>query len=210
MNRPNDKLPVYRLTQNVIRAKADQFRLDYWRLDKIPVDIDLAIERYGLDIAPLPGLRALCAQEACVSMDCSTIWVDYTPANNLAQDFRLRFSLAHELGHLLLHREILEWIPQSGVQSVLEWAKRIREVSADLYSSRLEKDADEFAGRLLVPRNDLERETRKVLDATPNQQYLRSFRADPVREHLARKIHRAFQVNVPVIETRLRIEEVYP
>ena len=64
---------------------------------------------------------------------------------------RLRFSLAHEIGHLFLHRKAFEEANIGDVAHYLEW---INDHNGRKYS--IEREANEFAGRLLVPVESLQ------------------------------------------------------
>lgn len=59
---------------------------------------------------------------------------------------RLRFSIAHELGHLFLHRELFESANIQTPDHLLDW---LNEHDGRKYE--FEREANEFAGRLLVP-----------------------------------------------------------
>lgn len=69
---------------------------------------------------------------------------------------RMRFSFAHELGHYFIdwHRQALEHgIPAHGSSSDFQSALAI------------EREADLFAANLLIPRGQLKRQARSVIDA---------------------------------------------
>jgi len=116
-------------------------------------------------------------------------------------------ALAHELGHALLHRELYEWYGQSSVNDIIGWAELIRDFQneADAF---FEKQANEFAGRLLVPPDLLRKEYASIAGGI-DWPALAEFPEDAIRDQLAKKIYRRFEVNAPVISKRLRIEKIY-
>jgi Zn-dependent peptidase ImmA (M78 family) len=120
----------------------------------------------------------------------------------------MRFTLAHELGHAVLHRELYEWYAQSDVNDVIGWTNLVRDfqVNADPF---FERQANEFAGRLLVPREPLKRQFEELLLNLPTRSFLDLPEA-AVRDHIAQKLYRHFQVNVPAVSARLKIGNLYP
>ncbi len=60
---------------------------------------------------------------------------------------RINFTIAHELGHYLLHRKVRDTF-QCGVTEMMDYAS--------LESKRLESQANTFASYLLMPRNDFD------------------------------------------------------
>jgi hypothetical protein len=72
---------------------------------------------------------------------------------------RARFSLAHELGHVVLHKRIFE---RFTFDSIAEWQAFHLAVDPEDYGW-LEWQAYNFGGLLLVPRRHLEREFREAL-----------------------------------------------
>jgi Zn-dependent peptidase ImmA (M78 family) len=65
---------------------------------------------------------------------------------------RIRFSLAHELGHYALHKELFESLE---IKAVEDYYRFFDECPPEQYSF-LETQANKFASYLLMPRNLLE------------------------------------------------------
>jgi len=66
-----------------------------------------------LDITPFDGLFEKYDVDAAVTQDLSGIYVDreayvLLEKGTIWQQYRLRFSVAHELGHYVLHRKKAE------------------------------------------------------------------------------------------------------
>ena len=129
--------------------------LDSRRLrDEIPLDIDLLVEQCGFHIVPRPGISRELDVRAFTTSDWKEIWIDHSIYFD--QEGVARFTLAHELGHLVLHKEIIEGIndeyPVGDLDSAYDRVLALNDLPA---FSRLEKQSDLFAGMLLVSRRHL-------------------------------------------------------
>lgn len=112
------------------------------------VDIDLTIEKkYGFTIDVIP-LRADKGVEAWCSISKKFLYVDIELADNPRHEGRYRMTLAEELAHSLLHSKIY-----NGVETYEQWATRWDEVD-DTVHERLDKNAKELAGIILMPQNE--------------------------------------------------------
>lgn len=137
------KLTVPFLKDEEIRQRADSFREQYWGT-KLPIDIELIAERnLNLLIIPIPDLRYHAHTEAFLSGDLKEIV--YNPQT---PEVRTRFSIAHEIGHFVLHKEIITKLRPTSYE---DW-KEIQQTIPDGFWGRVEYQAREFAERLLVPR----------------------------------------------------------
>lgn len=134
------------LANEEIRRRADEFRARYWG-DKIPVDVELIAERaFNLLIIPVPDLKRQTDTEAFLSGDLRELVYDQN-----SPEVRVRFSIAHEIGHIVLHRHIISRFRPASID---EW-KELQRTMPDAIWGRAEYQAREFAGRLLVPVNNL-------------------------------------------------------
>src|SRR5271165_1117063 len=118
----------------------------------LPVDIFTLVEvDLELDVIPFDDLFPKYGVDAALTQDFTAIYVDaesyvlWEKAPEWKQ-YRLRFSVAHELGHCVLHREIASQQKFQSFKQFFEWT---RTYGGNKYS--LEQAANEFAGRLLVP-----------------------------------------------------------
>ncbi len=189
-----------------IREKADSFRARYAPDNTIPVDADLIAERAGIDIVPTANLRNDVGIEACISADLKSLYLDLEYSMNPRMDFRVRFSIAHELGHVKLHKHIFDRHAREGRKTVSEWAKHVQN---RIDTPILEREANEFAGCLLVPEPALRSQyedhyplvcevfRKKGLD-------LDALKPESLRASMASPIHRKFEVSAKVIEIRLQ------
>jgi hypothetical protein len=99
------------LQKEVIHQKADNFREQHWGKGSLPVDMEKIIEtRLSMYIEPRRDIAQLLHIDAYLTSDLSSIVVDYFQYMDEFRryDRRLRFSFAHEVGHLELHRAIYD------------------------------------------------------------------------------------------------------
>lgn len=88
---------------------------------RFPVDIELIVEKdFGIEVIPFRGLQDRFSFDAFISQDAKTISVDEFVLEKRIN--RYRFSLAHELGHRVLHEEILQALSFPTIQ---EWKSQI-------------------------------------------------------------------------------------
>jgi hypothetical protein len=131
------------LSLEVIRSEADRCRDAYWKSGELPVDV-LEIAEFDLDLTIVPklGLREAGDVEALLLRDMSTLLVDHGAFIDDRIQSRLRFSVAHEIGHLVLHTNLVEGMNYSTVE---EWVEAVSSVPRREYFS-IEFQANEFAG----------------------------------------------------------------
>ena len=164
------------------------------------------VEKAGIDVVPAAGLRADVGVEACISADLRSLYIDLDLLNNPRMAFRVHFSVAHELGHAVLHGHVFDVHAEENPRTVSEWARHVQE---RVETPMLEAEAHEFAGCLLVPESalrDLYEECHPVmLEAFQKEGWsLDAMDFDRIRAYLASHIHRKFEVSATVIEIRLR------
>ena len=148
------------LSYEKINELAEEFLKKYGIGSKLPIPIDEVIEfEYGIDIVPFPNLQRDFDIEGFISGDLSRIYVDdFVFQKRL---FRYRFTLAHEIGHLFLHKDLIRNIRPT---SVAEWKDFILQVDQEAYEW-VEWQAYTFAGLVLVPRKLLKEDFVRRIDA---------------------------------------------
>lgn len=200
------KAPFIKI-EDIIRA-ADGFRKRYWPQETIPVGIFEIVEfELGIEIQPIYNLREAGDVDALLLGDLKTIAVDQNDFLNERAQNRLRFSIAHELGHLELHRDIFSKIIYSSIE---EWIAFFQQIPEDQYYW-IEQHAYEFAGRLLVPREKLiEKLDDAVALARSSGFDSWDTSGDSTRQYVAHGIARHFEVSDQVIERRLIRENLWP
>lgn len=169
-----------------IKRKADSFREKYWG-KKIPVKIETIIEiKLKIKIIPIPNLFKLCSIDGQISSDFSSIWVDedsylYDGTN------RLNFSLAHELGHYVLHKDLFS---SFGIKSIEDAVAFINNVPEKPYSF-IETQANKFASNLLLPREPLAGTRKEIV----GQYKLEDVSDKAVNSYIADSIAKKFEVS---------------
>lgn len=113
----------------------------------VPVDIEGIIESLNIEIVPVPFIKNKFDVEAITNGKFNKIFIDHD--RYLADKCyrRVRFSMAHELGHIVLHREFLKSNPYKTIE---EWLRFLLKDNDREYGI-LEFQANVFAGAILVP-----------------------------------------------------------
>ena len=71
--------------------------------------------------------------------------------NSLHPPNRQRFSIAHEVGHLVLHRELISGRVHVDKEFRVQFATLNRDAASALGTDRIEIEANQFAAELLMP-----------------------------------------------------------
>lgn len=125
------------------------------RFDKGPVDVErLAIE-YSAQTAPATPIHQVIDRDltGCVG---ALVYSDTVPrqwgivCSTGQTPGRRTFTIAHELGHYVLHRSMIEARDEGGIYCNEESVHRQK-------GPDIEREADEFAANLLMPLNDCRR-----------------------------------------------------
>ncbi len=196
------KIRLPRLSDEEIRHRADEFREKYWGI-KLPIDVELIIERsLDLIIIPVPDLRFHAHTDAYLSGNLQEIVID--PSN---PDVRIRFSVAHEIGHFILHKEIIMQLRTSNYE---EWKAMQHDLPEALWG-RAEYQAREFAGRLLVPPTLLIQELISLKPLIEKGKIIvPDLEESAIRELVAPKLAKRFYVSDEVIVRRMIAEGISP
>lgn len=157
------------------------------------IEIDNMANDLHMEAAIVPLERALYIDRGALdSWERKKNWVER----------RLRFTLAHEIGHYVLHETFLSELTFSDVTDFKRW------MLAHRNNKKLEDQANEFAGRFLVPieilREEYDRYSAKMAMADPEWHLVTG-----MRERLAERIATRFDVNRQVIETRFDHEGLW-
>ena len=152
------------ITKDIIKRKADLFRQKFWD-DIIPIDIEKIIDvKLKIDIIPVPELERLCDTNALITSDWSFIYVDKNIYEDERRINRLRFSYAHEIGHLILHKDLYSLF---NINNFADYYGFFNIISGEEYA-KIETQANIFASYLLVPRKMLEFELKNELKKIEN------------------------------------------
>ncbi len=205
------KLPLERLRKDDIRVRADEFNSKYNPERIIPVPIDMMIEsKLNIDIVPLANLKESLDNDGFISRDFTTIYLDQDVY--LSFETRYRFSLAHEIGHLWLHKKIYDCFDFSSVE---QWIEIYLSIDDDDYSW-LEYQANMFAGFVLIPDyalqprfNEILGQTETAIQAARDGNLTRDHYVDYVVESIARKLAPSFDVSAVCMSKRINLDNRY-
>jgi Zn-dependent peptidase ImmA (M78 family) len=140
------KIVSVKLTQDKIRVEAELFREQHIFSNTLPVDIEYVVEAtLGIRIIPIEGLQKLCDMEGFISKDFTAIYVDKFIYIDDRYYKRVRFTIAHEIGHYVLHRGTID---HQKFEDEEEWIK-FRIGINDETLGWFETQASEFAGSCL-------------------------------------------------------------
>lgn len=139
-----------------IKKIASNFLLKYNRTLKIPVLIEEIAEfKFDINIIPVPGLMDILKIDGFMSSNLKELEVDDYIYNNRPN--RYRFTIAHEIGHIVMHADILKAGKIRKIDDYLRFMEEIPEIEY----SKLEYQANAFAGLVLVPDRSLHEDIDK-------------------------------------------------
>jgi hypothetical protein len=186
-------LPIEKL-----RVIAAEFLKQHHPSGEIPIPIEQIIEfRFGLDIVPVPGLLDEFDVDAYITGDLTEIRVDrFIMEHRLA---RYRFSLAHELAHLLLHKDVFKALKFSTID---EWKAAMQSIPSDDYSW-IEWQAYCLAGLILVPERPLKDLFEEKAEEAKRAGVVLSEADDAMRRIVESHLGRYFEVSADVIGRRM-------
>jgi hypothetical protein len=207
MNDPR-KFKAPFLGRECIWQTADRLRAAHPAGAFLPVRVlDLVEFDLGLELIPVAGLREELDIEALLMGELRSILLDKRAFMSPRLEYRLRFSVAHEIGHLILHRDIYRGLQHATAQ---EWSDFIGAIPDQEYAW-VEWQAYEFAGRLLVPPAPLREAFDATVQAAQTAGYADWLAADEAAlDYLATCIAPKFGVSAEVIAKRLRSEKLWP
>jgi hypothetical protein len=206
MDAQHFKAPFLKRTD--IWQQADRLRDRLLPQDKLPVPVlDLAEFDLGLELVPKANLRRAGDIEALLLGDLKTIVVDRDAFMDPRAENRLRFSVAHEIGHLILHGELYRNLRHANLDA---WRQFIQDIPEREYGW-LESHACEFAGRFLVPSGPLRESFGEAVQIAMSAGFTEwDATGETALGFIANHICRRFGVSAEVIARRLRIEGFWP
>ena len=206
MDAQHFKAPYLRRTD--ISKQADELRQRLLPQGTLPVPVlDVAEFDLGLELDPRANLRRTGDIDALLLGDLKTIVVDRDVFMDRRAENRLRFSVAHEIGHLILHGELYRNLRHANLEA---WRQFIKAMPEREYGW-LESHAYEFAGRFLVPPMPLKECFNDAIEIARNAGFTEwDASGETALGFIANHICRRFGVSAEVITRRLRIEEFWP
>jgi hypothetical protein len=196
---------VPRLSYVDLRGYADRFLGEHHPTLSPPVPIDEIAEfGLGINIIPIPGLQAVHDIDGFLSADMTEISVDQYVFEN--RPTRYRFTLAHEIAHLVIHGDRLREVAP---KSIPDWKQFVRDLPERDYAW-LEWQAYAFAGLVLAPQAPLRAAHDDAVQATRDAGIDPGLNLDFARDYIATWIARRFEVSAAVIDKRLVYDGIWP
>ena len=178
--------------------KANEFLSKYNPNREIPVPIEEIVE-LKLEISIIPKMKMLSQHgiDAFLSADFTELYIDQE--HYMSQSNRSRFTLAHEVGHYVLHKDIIK-----SINTLEQWKDYL--LGQGSRRAIYEIQADNFAGCLLMPQPEVIEEFSKQKEIAitklksvgmnePENKILISF--------IANEVARKFNVSPKAAEIRL-------
>lgn len=142
-----------------------------------------------------------------ISADLSDIYIDHYIYHSLSNLFR--FTLAHEIGHSILHKTVYD---QKSFASIDEYLDFIVELQGDDDNFKwYELQAHNFAGLVLVPEQQLNESVQRQVLRFKTEAKARGFsfsNENEIWSFLYEELAEEFQVSTSVIEKRVRFDQL--
>lgn len=197
-------LSVPYIEYDQIWKRAAEFLRAHGVAETVPVPIlDIIELQMRVSIIPLPGLKRDVDIDAFISGDCRTITVDETELF-AANQHRLRFSLAHEIAHLVLHRDVLS---SCRFRTIAAYKAFLQQVS-DRDLIRLETQANHFAGLVLVPRPALAQRFKSAVELARQAGIPLERHQDEALPYICSYLATDFDVSSEVIGRRIELDHL--
>ncbi|MDH3997839.1 MAG: ImmA/IrrE family metallo-endopeptidase [Desulfuromonadales bacterium] len=187
-----------------INEKAEKFLLKYNPGRTFPLPIEMIVERdLQFQIVPMENLQAKFEADGFLTADLKSIYVDDYVFRNRPN--RYRFTLAHEVGHSILHKDLFN---MNQFTNVSDWQEYIAEMDPLEYR-KLEFQGPQFAGFVLVPRPELEVAFKKNIPIVEPILKGNKYRIGYAIEVMAGLIAPKFGVSDSVIERRIKTDSLH-
>jgi len=192
------KLNLQRLSYPKIGSIADEFLTKYNPFFSLPIPIEeIAEGKLNIEIIPIKGLRQKHDVDGCLDSTLSRIFIDldlYVKNEN-----RTRFTIAHEVGHLILHNQMFRKLNITTEEDIYKLTVN----TTDEDYGWLEYQAYVFAGNVLVPKAAIIQEVEKRLGKIPDKKFLPE-EIFPISQELLE----VFKVSGEVLSRRLGKEGI--
>ncbi len=155
------------LTLTDVNRKANEFLQKYNPSGSLPIPIEEIVElQMNVALVVVPGIKELLGIDAFISSDFSQITIDEYAYENYAE--RTKFSIAHEIGHSIMHAE---WYKTHGPKNLDDYLTFHERINQESYKY-LEIQANTFAGLILVPTVPLTNLLKTKLGRAPSNEDL--------------------------------------
>ena len=127
----------------------------------VPVDIEGIIESQNIEIIPVPFLKRKFGVESAANSKFDKIYVDRSRYRSKRYYVHVRYAMAYELGHIVMHRGILN--SNNSYKTTEEWLRFMRR-DEDWEYWILKYQANVFARAILVPEEPLFKAVEELED----------------------------------------------
>jgi len=133
-----------------IKSYANNFLQEYNPENIIPVPIEEIVElKLGISVILINGLVRDFSVNAFISNSFDRIVIDELMYTKQPQ--RIRFTIAEEIGHLILHKNWYQLNGPKTTENYLDWQEKLDGKIFDY----IERQAKTFAGMVLIPEQSL-------------------------------------------------------
>ncbi len=182
---------------------AENFLKQFHPTKESPIPIEEIVDvKFGINIVPYLGLEREIGMVGFLSTDLQTITVDEHIYDYV--EVRYRFTLAHEIGHAVLHKDIYKNLFFTSPE---EW-KDIQKTISDDERVKFEWQANCFAGLILVPREELNTAINNAVADIDKHGISLNDNWDYAWDLIADNVGRAFTVSPGTIHTRLHYDKI--
>lgn len=189
-----------------LRKYADDFLNRYHPDENLPIPIEEIVEfQLKLNIIPIKELKNIHDIDGWLTSDLRSIIVDEYQIEHFEN--RYRFTLAHEVSHLVLHKKVYESANISKTGDYLEFIKQLEETGL---VANFEWQANNLAGLILVPEYHLLQEAKKISSV-----HIKNTSTDDIIKHteifwdlVKWKLSKAFNVSEKTIDIRFQHDNV--
>jgi len=189
------------LTYRDVGKYAEDFLTKYHPALELPIPIEWIIEfNLGLNIVPIPYLYKTFKQSGFLSANRKIIFIDEYQYDNFVEKYR--FTLAHEIGHFVMHESMSEGLSFDSVQEYIEFMHLLPQSELYWY----ETQSDWFAEQLLVPTTQLEKFCIDLLESNRNQFSEIQSLSYEFWSYASNELSDYFEVNPIVIDIRIQRE----
>lgn len=190
------------LPYNDIKQIADTFLNKYHPKRNYPTPIERIIElQFKISIIGIPGLLKVFEIDGWLSYSTKEIYVDKFMYDTRPP--RFNFTLAYEIGHYILHKDIYKTVE---IDSAAEWRKLIKSFP-ERQLAWFEWQARAFAGIVLVPSDLLTKRTNYYLGKIKKSGVTNN---RIIIDRLLDVLAKDFEVSKPVIKKRFEKEQILP
>lgn len=180
-----------------VSKSANDFLNSYHPSLLLPIPIEEIVEhKMDISLFAIPNIKALLGIDAFISADFTQLTVDENCFTKFPE--RTRFSIAHEIGHLVLHKD---WYAKHGPKNLTDYLNFPDRVNDQVYTY-IEIQAHTFAGLVLVPKDLLLEELRKRLGRIP------AMESPEILATAVQDLPEVFKVSDAVILRRLQKEGI--